>query len=130
SVRHIAADFKGYSILPHSLTRKNIERRCHRHSHISTERLKLPLQVCVHTDIDTCIRHNSNYFRFYYNPFYHIHFISFCLQCQDTLPTLDALKFFPGMYAFREKKSLDLCGFPGAVERGLIIYPRRAENGF
>ena len=28
-IRHITADFKGYSILPHSLTRKKIERRCH-----------------------------------------------------------------------------------------------------
>ena len=55
SVRYITADFKGYSILPHSLTRKNIERRCHRHSHISTERLKLPLQVCVHTNVNICM---------------------------------------------------------------------------
>ena len=46
------------------------------------------------------------------------------------LPKPRPLNFYPGMYAFRGQKSLDLCGFPGAVERGPVIYPRRAENGF
>ena len=84
---------------------------------------KLPLQICIHTDIDTCIRHNSNSFRFYYNPFYHIHCIAFCLQCQYNLPVLDALKFYPSMYAFRRQKSLDLCGFTGAVAREPVYLP-------
>ena len=33
------------------------------------------------------------------------------------------LNFCPGMYAFRGQKSLDLCGFPGAVERGPVYLP-------
>jgi hypothetical protein len=39
------------------------------------------------------------------------------------LPKHRPLNFHPGMYAFRGQKSLDLCGFPGAVERGPVYLP-------
>ena len=38
------------------------------------------------------------------------------------LPKHWPLNFYPGMFAFRGQKSLDLCGFPGAVERGPIYF--------
>ena len=38
------------------------------------------------------------------------------------------LNFHPGMYAFRGQKSLDLCGFLGAVERGPVYLPSEGRK--
>ena len=59
-------------------------------------------------------------------------FEAFCADMGMTMTTAfnvcllytSPLNFYPGMFAFRGQKSLDLCGFPNAVERGPVyIYP-------
>ena len=59
-VKHAKGRFVFF--LNSGLSRKNIKRRCHSHSHVCAKRFKLFFQVHIHTNIDICVSHSNNSF--------------------------------------------------------------------